>query len=66
MYFRSMGVWTVYAQVAFDFQHSQRAFEFAAKYGLTEVQLVVQFPDGDDEIVPVPDFQSQVTAPVAA
>jgi hypothetical protein len=61
LYFRSMGVWTVYPQWGFDFQNSQRAFEFAFAHSITDVQLIVQFPDGDDEIVPLPE--PQICAP---
>ena len=56
LFFRSMGVWTVYSQWAFDFQNSQRAAEFAAKHGIDGVLLVVQFQDGaPEEIFPLPD-----------
>jgi hypothetical protein len=66
LYFRSMGVWTVYAQWGFDFQNSQRAIEFAAQHGITGVQLVVQAPGAPDEIVPMPDLTPDLQIPAAA
>jgi hypothetical protein len=66
LYFRSMGAWTVYPQWGFDFQSSQRAFEFAVNHGITDVQLIVQFPDGDDEIVPMPESQDSASDRVRA
>jgi hypothetical protein len=66
LYFRSMGVWTVYPQWGYDFQNSHRAFEFAVSHGVTEVQLIVQFPDGADEIVPLPDSQESAPTQILA
>lgn len=53
-YFRSLGEWTDSAREAFDFQHSQRAIDFAAANRLEAVQLVIRFPDDDAVSVPLP------------
>ena len=54
---RSMGVWTVYAELAVDFEHSQRAIDFALQYVLTGVQLSVQFVDAEIEGVRLPELE---------
>ena len=55
LYVRSLGNWTACSQEAFDFQHSQRAIEFARQHGLTAVQIAVKFVDSEfDEVFPIP------------
>jgi hypothetical protein len=55
LYFRGLGDWTANTQDAFDFQHSQRATEFANRHGLAGVQIAVRFIDSQfDEIFPLP------------
>ncbi len=55
LYFRGLGDWTANAHEALDFQHSQKAIEFARQYGLPGVQIAVKFIDSQfDEIFPLP------------
>ncbi len=62
LYFRSLGDWTANAHEALDFQHSQRAIDFARQHGLSGVQIAVKFGDNEiDEIVPLPPLAA--TAP---
>lgn len=59
LYFRGLGDWTSTPQDAFDFQHSQKAIDFAHKNGLTGVQIAVKFIDGQfDENFPLPAVQA--------
>lgn len=54
LYVRSLGNWTPNPHDAFDFQHSQRAIEFAHQHGLTAVQIAVKFIESEfDEVFPV-------------
>jgi len=54
LYVRGLGDWTANFQDAFDFQHSQKALEFAQQNGLTGVQIAVKFIDGQfDETFPL-------------
>ena len=55
LYFRGMGDWTASPHEAFDFQHSQRAIEFARQNSLGGVQIAVKFIDSQfDEVFPLP------------
>jgi hypothetical protein len=55
LYVRSLGNWTLDPAEACDFQHSQRAIEFAREHGLTAVQIAVNFADTQfDEVFPLP------------
>jgi hypothetical protein len=55
LYFRGLGDWTANPQEAFDFQHSQRAIDFAHQNGLSGVQIAVKFFDCQfDEVFPLP------------
>jgi len=55
LYFRGLGDWTASTQDALDFQHSQRAIDFAHQHGLGGVQIAVRFIDSEfDEIFPLP------------
>ena len=55
LYLRSLGNWTANHLEAHDFQHSQRAFDFAREHGLGGVQLAVKFVEPEfDEVFPVP------------
>jgi hypothetical protein len=55
LYVRGPGDWTSELHEAFDFQHSQRAIDFAHQHGLTGVQIAVKFIDSQfDEIFPLP------------
>ena len=55
LYVHSLGNWTPDPVQACDFQHSQRAINFARDHALTAVQIAVNFVDGQsDEVFPVP------------
>ena len=55
LYFKGLGAWTSSPVEALDFQHSQRAIDFARRHGLVGVQIAVKFSDGEtDELVPLP------------
>ena len=67
LYFRRMGVWTSNPHAAFDFEHSERAIEFAHTHGLVGVQLVVKFSDPQcDQVVPMPERQAAPAPQTAA
>ena len=54
LYLRGLGDWTVNPQDGFDFQHSQKAVDFAHQHALTGVQIGVRFIDSQfDEIFPL-------------
>ncbi|TAL04863.1 MAG: hypothetical protein EPO07_04600 [Verrucomicrobia bacterium] len=62
LYLRSLGNWTANPHEAHDFQHSQRAMDFAREHGLSGVQLAVKFSDAQfDEVFPIPQSTSQPT-----
>jgi hypothetical protein len=55
LYVRSLGNWTANPLEAYDFQHSQRAIDFARQHGLSAVQIAVKFVDSEcDEVFPLP------------
>jgi hypothetical protein len=55
LYLRSLGNWSSSPYEALDFQHSQRAIDFARSNQLTGVQIAVRFLDSDyDEIAAMP------------
>ncbi len=55
LYLRGLGNWTTNPQEALDFQHSQRAIDFARQHELTGVQIAVKFVDNQfDEVFPLP------------
>jgi len=55
LYLRSLGNWTASPHEAHDFQHSQRAMDFAREHRLAGVQLAVKFVDSQfDEVFPIP------------
>jgi len=55
LFLKSLGNWTANPYEAFDFEHSQRAIEFADKNQLQGVQILVKFIDSQfDEAVPLP------------
>jgi len=54
LYLRGLGDWTANPQDGFDFQHSQKAVDFAHQHTLTGVQIAVKFIDSQfDEIFPL-------------
>ena len=67
LYFRNLGDWTANPHEAFDFQHSQRAIDFAHNNGLFGVQIAVKFIDSEfDEVVPLPPVAPAPTAVAAS
>lgn len=55
LYLRGLGSWTMNPYEAHDFQHSQRAADFARENGLSGVQIAVKFQDcTSDEVFPLP------------
>ena len=65
LYFRALGDWTANHHDAFDFQHSQKAIDFASQHGLGGVQIAVKFIDSQfDEIFPLPPSAPAMTQPV--
>jgi hypothetical protein len=64
LYLRKLGDWTDNPQEAFDFQHTQRAIDFARNHKLAGVHIAVNFVDCEcDEVFPLPPFASP--SPVA-
>lgn len=55
LFLKSLGNWTANPYEAFDFEHSQRAIDFAADNNLQGVQILVKFIDSQfDEAVQLP------------
>ena len=55
LYLRSLGNWTANPHDAHDFQHSQRAIDFARDHALSGVQIAVKFMDSEcDEVFQLP------------
>jgi hypothetical protein len=55
LYLKGLGNWTANPYEAFDFQHSQRAIDFARQHSLSGVQIAIRFIDSDhDEIAQLP------------
>jgi hypothetical protein len=62
LYLRGLGDWTPNPNDAFDFQHSQKAIDFACKHGIIGVQIAVRFIDSEcDEVVPLPTIAANST-----
>jgi len=63
LYLRGLGDWTVNPYEAFDFQHSQKAIDYACKHGIIGVQIAVRFIDSEcDEVVPLPEVAANSPA----
>ena len=59
LYVRSLGNWCANPHEAYDFQHSQRAVDFAREHALTAVQVAVKFIESEfDEVFPLPTITS--------
>lgn len=57
LYLKSLGNWTANPYEAFDFEHSQRAIDFAGENKLQGVQILVKFIDSQfDEAVQLPSL----------
>ena len=55
LFLKSLGNWTANPYEAFDFEHSQRAIDFAGQNQLQGVQILVKFIDSQfDEAVQLP------------
>lgn len=55
LYVRSNETWTKSEFEARDFQHSQKAIDFAHEHNLQDVQIAVKFVDAHyDVVAPVP------------
>jgi hypothetical protein len=55
LFFRGLGDWTANPFDAFDFQHSQKAIDFAQEHRIQGVQIAVKFIDSQfDETFPLP------------
>jgi len=55
LYLRGLGDWSANPFDAMDFQHSQRAIDFARQNQLSGVQIAVRFLDSDhDEVAALP------------
>ena len=66
LYLQSPGNWTGNPFDAFDFQHSQKAVDFAREQNISGVQIAVAFADHQfDEVVPLPRFQLPPDRPAA-
>jgi hypothetical protein len=58
LYLQSPATWTANPFEALDFQHSQKAIDFAREHNVDGVQIAVTFLDHQfDEIVPLPPIQ---------
>ena len=54
LYFRGLGDWTANPHDAYDFQHSQKATDFAYQNHLSGVHIAVRFFDSPiDEVFPL-------------
>jgi hypothetical protein len=61
LYLKSLGNWTANPYEAFDFEHSQRAIDFAAENKLQGVQILVKFIDSQfDEAVQLPGLPGTI------
>jgi aryl-alcohol dehydrogenase-like predicted oxidoreductase len=59
LYVRNSAIWTRNAFEARDFEHSQKAVEFAREHNLSDVQIAVKFIDSQHDIVaPLPTVQT--------
>jgi len=63
LYLRSLGNWTASPFEGYDFQHSQRAIDFAREHGITGVQIAVKFLESQyDEVYPLPVTSGAATS----
>ncbi|MEY4387343.1 MAG: hypothetical protein RLY20_2626 [Verrucomicrobiota bacterium] len=60
LFLKGLGNWTANPYEAFDFEHSQRAIDFASENNLQGVQILVKFIDSQfDEAVQLPISSAQ-------
>jgi hypothetical protein len=63
LYLRGLGDWSANPFEATDFQHSQRAIDYARQHQIAGVQIAVRFLDSDyDEIAPLPALPQPTAA----
>lgn len=61
LYVKALGNWTANPYEALDFQHSQKAIDFAHDHTLGGVQIAVRFADSEiDEVAPLPSLSPAV------
>ena len=66
LYLRSLGNWTANPLEGLDFQHSQRAIDFAREHSIGGVQIAVKFTDSEfDEVVPLPQGEKSASRMLA-
>ena len=66
-YLCGLGRWTSNPFEALDFQHSQKAIEFAREHNISGIQIAVKFLDNQfDEVVPLPPFQQAPQRPAGS
>ena len=65
LYVRTADTWTRNEFEARDFQHSQKAIDFAHANNLRDVQIAVKFIDAHyDVVAPLPAMQTQASVAV--
>ena len=66
LYLRSLGNWTADPREAYDFQHSQRAIDFAREHAITGVEIAVKFVDSEfEETFAIPVHITETTHALA-
>jgi hypothetical protein len=55
LYLQGLGIWTADPDEALNFQHSQKAIDYACKHGIIGVQIAVRAIASEcDEVLPLP------------
>lgn len=66
LYLRSLGNWTADPREAYNFQHSQRAIDFAREHSITGVEIAVKFLDSEfEETFAIPTHVAAATREAA-
>jgi hypothetical protein len=66
LFFRRTNVWTDNISAAFDFEHTQKAIEFAFKHNIADAQLFIDFHDPASNVtVPLPESRPKDLEEVA-
>lgn len=55
-YLRGDTTWTRKDAEAYNFQHSQKAIDFARANNIKDVYVAVKFVDGEDVAIPLPEM----------
>jgi hypothetical protein len=61
-YLRADKSWTRKDAEAFNFQHSQKAIEFAHEHQIRDAYVAVKFIDGEDIVAPIPEMPMPLPA----